>query len=86
MRALALKDLQPDAAGLPGGVLSERIIGVDGALLYAGEPLPGSRDYDLWLGPRTMQLVLTSVAMNLSAGSRDELAEALRHEAVVPDS
>ena len=85
MRALALKDLQADPAGLPG-VLSERSIGLDGARLYAGEPLPGSRDYDLWLGLCTMQRVLVSVAMNLSAGSQDELVDELRHEAVVPDS
>jgi hypothetical protein len=86
VRALALKDLQPDPAGLPGGVLSERSIGVDCALLYAGEPLSGWRDYDLWRELCTMQLVLASGAMDLSAGSQDELVEPLRRESVVPRS
>lgn len=84
MRALALKDLHPDLAGLPGGVLTERSMGVDGALLYAGEPLPGSRDYDLRPGSCALRLALASVPMDLSVGSQDEPVEALRHESVVP--
>ena len=86
MRALALKDLQLDPAGLPGGVLSERSMGVDGALLCAGESLTGSRDSTCGLGPCTLQLVLAAVAMDLSVGSQAELVEARRHEVVVPGS
>jgi hypothetical protein len=33
-----------------------------------------------------MQLVLASAAINLSAGSQDQLVDALPHEAVVPGS
>jgi GMP synthase-like glutamine amidotransferase len=47
MRALALEHLKPDPVGVFGEVLIERGIGVDRVMLYAGDPLPDWRRYDL---------------------------------------
>jgi GMP synthase-like glutamine amidotransferase/tetratricopeptide (TPR) repeat protein/DNA-binding CsgD family transcriptional regulator len=47
VRALALEHLQPDPVGVFGDVLTERGIAVDRVMLYAGEPLPDWREYDL---------------------------------------